>query len=63
MSVGRVCIRSVDTTGARESAVDAARRMREQQVGTLIVVDEAAHPMGLITDRDIAMRVVAAGSD
>ncbi len=63
MSVGRICMRSVDTAEARESVVEAARRMRERQVGTLVVVDEAAHPMGLVTDRDIAMRVVAAGSE
>jgi CBS domain-containing protein len=56
-------MRSVDTAGVRESAADAARRMRERQVGTLVVVDEAAHPMGLITDRDIAMRVVAGGRE
>ena len=63
MSVGRICMRSVDTAEARESVVEAARRMRERQVGTLVVVDEAAHPMGLVTDRDIAMRIVAAGSE
>jgi len=63
MSVGRICMRSVDTAEARESVVEAARRMRERQVGTLVVIDEAAHPMGLVTDRDIAMRIVAAGSE
>jgi CBS domain-containing protein len=63
MSVGRICIRQVDTAGPQESTVDAARRMRERQVGTLVVVDGEARPMGLITDRDIAMRVVAAGCE
>jgi CBS domain-containing protein len=63
MSVGRICIRDVDTVGPNESAFDAARRMRERQVGTLVVVDDQARPMGLITDRDIAMRVVAAGCE
>jgi signal-transduction protein with cAMP-binding, CBS, and nucleotidyltransferase domain len=63
MSVGRICIREVDTVGPKESALDAARRMRERQVGTLVVVDGRARPMGLITDRDIAMRVVAGGCE
>jgi CBS domain-containing protein len=63
MSVERICVRDVDTVGPKESALEAARRMRERQVGTLVVVDDQARPMGLITDRDIAMRVVAAGCE
>ena len=63
MSVGRICTRDVDTAGPNDSALDIARRMRERQVGTLIVIDDRAQPMGLITDRDITMRVVAAGRD
>jgi CBS domain-containing protein len=63
MSIGKVCIREVDTAGPNETAVDAARRMRERKVGTLVVVDDQRRPMGLVTDRDIAMRVVAAGRD
>ena len=63
MSVGRICSRDVDTADPRESVLEAARRMRDRHVGTLVVVDGEARPMGLITDRDIAMRVVADGSD
>lgn len=63
MSVGRICVREVDTAGPKESALDAARRMRERQVGALVVVDDQARPMGLVTDRDIAMRVVAGGRE
>jgi CBS domain-containing protein len=63
MSVGRICTRKIDTAGPGETAVDVARRMREQRVGTVVVVDDAAHPMGLITDRDLALRVVAAGRE
>lgn len=63
MSVGRICSRDIDTADARETARDAARRMHERQVGSLVVVDDESRPMGLVTDRDIAMRVVAAGCD
>ena len=63
MSVGRICSREVHTARPNESALEAARRMRERQVGTLVVVDGRARPMGLITDRDIAMRVVAGGCE
>ena len=63
MSVGNMCTRDVDTARATENAVEVALRMRERGVGTVVVVDDAAHPMGMITDRDIAMRVVAAGRE
>jgi CBS domain-containing protein len=60
MSIGRICIRDVDTAGAQESVLDVARRMRDRQVGTVVVVDEQTRPMGLVTDRDIVTRLVAA---
>jgi CBS domain-containing protein len=63
MSVGRICLRDVHLAEAAESVVDAARRMRERGVGTLLVLDEARRPVGLVTDRDLALRVVAAGGD
>jgi CBS domain-containing protein len=41
----------------------AARRMAEKDVGTLVVVrgDGADEALGIVTDRDIAMRCVARG--
>ncbi len=61
MFVAEFCSRSVDTISARESVQDAARRMNDRNVGALIVVDDQRHPTGLITDRDITVRVVATG--
>ena len=63
MSVGRICLREVDIAEAPESAFEAARRMRERRVGTLVIVDDVGKPVGLVTDRDIALRVVAVGGD
>jgi CBS domain-containing protein len=37
-----------------------ARLMREQEVGSVIVVDDDLRPIGLVTDRDIVVRGVAA---
>jgi len=62
MAVGDLCKRDVDTAHYDESALDAARRMRDRQVGTLVVVDEG-RPVGIVTDRDLAVRIVAAGLD
>jgi CBS domain-containing protein len=45
-----------------ESAATAARRMRDFRVGCVVVVRDA-RPVGIVTDRDLAMRVVAEGRD
>lgn len=63
MSVGRICVRSVDTAGIAETALVAARRMHDRKVGTLVVLDNAGEPLGVITDRDLTVRVLAEGLD
>lgn len=45
-----------------ESAATAARRMRDFRVGCVVVVRDA-RPVGILTDRDLAIRVVAEGRD
>jgi CBS domain-containing protein len=62
MAAGELCRRDVDTANFDESALDAARRMRDRQVGTVVVVD-GGRPVGILTDRDLAVRVLAAGLD
>jgi len=42
-----------------ESVSVAARRMHARNVGTLIVVDDDQRPLGLVTDRDLVVRVLA----
>lgn len=63
MSVGRICVRNVDLSDPDESVQAAARRMHTRNVGTLVVCNEAKHPIGMITDRDLALRIVADGCD
>ena len=63
MEVGQICSRDVDTASPDESALVAARRMHDRGVGTLIVANALNQPMGLLTDRDIALRVVAQERD
>lgn len=45
------------------SVVSAARIMEEEDVGSVPVVDSDEILAGMITDRDIALRVVASGKD
>ena len=65
MSAGRICSRMVATAWPDEPVRVAARRMAEQEVGTLVVIesDGTGEAVGMVTDRDIALRCVAAGLD
>jgi CBS domain-containing protein len=59
MSVGRICSRVVVTASPDESVLAVARRMKEHNVGTVVVVSEASKPLAIVTDRDVVMRCVA----
>jgi CBS domain-containing protein len=63
MTVGRICRREVDLVGQDELVRVAAQRMASRNVGTLLVVDDRRRVLGLVTDRDLALRVVAQGRD
>ena len=45
------------------TVVDAARVMRDKEVGDVVVVDDDGRIAGILTDRDIAVRVVAVRAD
>jgi CBS domain-containing protein len=51
------------TLDVKASVFDAARAMREEDVGSVPVVDKDSVLHGMITDRDIVLRVVAEGKD
>ncbi len=59
MSAGRICVREVDLADGNETVRAAAQRMHQRAVGTLVVLDHAQAPIGIITDRDVVERVVA----
>ncbi|HVT28237.1 MAG TPA: CBS domain-containing protein [Lacipirellulaceae bacterium] len=61
MSVGRICVREVDTAKADELVVIVAEQMHQQAVGTLVVVNKASQVVGILTDRDLVSRVLATG--
>lgn len=63
MTIGRICQRNVDTARVDEPVQAAAQRMGTRVVGTLVVLDDARVPIGILTDRDIAVRVVGQGRD
>jgi CBS domain-containing protein len=62
MNVGEVCSRVVVFAERTMPLNEAARLMRDQHVGSLVVIDETPAgrvPAGMITDRDIVVAVVA----
>lgn len=61
MNVKDVCSHTPETVSRIDSVEDAARRMRAQGVGTMVVTDENMRPEGIVTDRDIVTRCVASG--
>ncbi|MEW5950185.1 MAG: CBS domain-containing protein [Thermodesulfobacteriota bacterium] len=62
MSIGEICIREVVIARATDSVHKAARLMRDYSVRTVIITEDS-HPIGILTDRDITIRVVAEGKD
>ena len=63
MSVGRICVRDVDLADSNESVWQAAERMHQRTVGTLVVVNDANEPIGMLTDRDLVERIIAQQKD
>ena len=53
----------VDTARADETILAIADRMKQRNVGTMIVIDDDEHPVGIVTDRDLVTRVVAGRRD
>jgi CBS domain-containing protein len=51
----------VECVSVQSTIGDAARKMREQNIGFLPVCDEDMRAIGALTDRDIAVRAVADG--
>jgi CBS domain-containing protein len=66
LNVGTVASRVVVTAPRDMPVAAAARLMREHHVGTLVVVDavrDSPRPLGIVTDRDLVMEVLAQGVD
>jgi CBS domain-containing protein len=63
MAIGDICNRDVVIAERKLSVVEAARLMRGYHVGDLVVVEKMKgrnRPVGIVTDRDIVVEVVAA---
>lgn len=62
MSIGAICNREVVIVGKNDTLFEAAQLMRDYHVGDVVVVEERdgrRYPVGVLTDRDIVIELVA----
>ena len=53
--------RHIETTTPQASVFDAVDRMNAARIGSLLVVDDSSRLVGILTERDVLVRVVAVG--
>jgi CBS domain-containing protein len=53
----------VVTAVAQASAAELAEQMRDHNVGSVVIVEPDGLPVAMVTDRDLALRVLAEGAD
>ncbi len=66
MPIGEFCSREVVIAERDCSVLEASRLMRQHHVGTVVIVepsDGGIMPVGLVTDRDLVVEVMAAHVD
>ncbi|MCO6427426.1 CBS domain-containing protein [Nitrosomonas communis] len=66
MPIGEICKREVVITQREDTVLQAAKLMRQHHVGDVMVVDDGNGkrvPVGIVTDRDLVVEVIATGLD
>ena len=65
MKTADICNTRVVVAVADAPLTDVAKLMRKNHVGSVVIVDtvDALRPVGIVTDRDIVVEVIAAGQD
>jgi CBS domain-containing protein len=62
-TIGEVMTRDPVTLPADAPVRDAAAAMRDADIGDVIVLEEGDQICGIVTDRDIALRVIGEGRE
>ena len=66
MHIGQICTRSLVTCTGETTAAQLALKMRDQNVADVVVIEDRGGrlaPVGLVTDRDLVVHVIARGRD
>lgn len=53
----------VYTIKTGSTILEAARRMADHNIGSIIISDDGKHPDGILTERDVLKRVIAQDKD
>ena len=65
MTAGEYCNREVVIIESNTTILDAAKLMRQHHVGDLVVIKKLGNqnlPIGIVTDRDLVIKVLAQGN-
>lgn len=62
MPIDQLVRRPVQVLGPGDTCRTAAELMRDERIGA-VVVAEGDRPLGIVTDRDLSVRVLAEGKD
>jgi CBS domain-containing protein len=66
MSIGDFSVHNVVCASRDTTALEASRLMRHHHVGDVVVIEESEgrrKPVGIVTDRDLVVEVMAGGVD
>ncbi len=61
VTVGEIAQRKVITGSEAETAEELAYKMREHGIGSVVIVNEKNEPIGIVTERDLVIKVVSRG--
>ena len=62
MPIGEICTREVVIVKRNETVLEAAKLMRQHHVGDVVVIEEhdgVRFPVGIVTDRDLVVEIMA----
>ncbi|MGV8131732.1 MAG: cyclic nucleotide-binding/CBS domain-containing protein [Candidatus Pacearchaeota archaeon] len=59
--IGEIMVRDVHTTFQGDIITLAARKMAQEKIGCLVITDDKERVVGILTEQDIARKVVAEG--
>ncbi|MDQ3837515.1 MAG: CBS domain-containing protein [Thermoproteota archaeon] len=63
-AVREIMSKNLETIDVTQNAQDAAKKMNDKRISSVLVVDKAEEnkePIGIVTERDLVIRVCAAG--
>ena len=57
-AIGELMSNKLETIEASDSVQEAAKKMRDERISSLLVLDSSNKPIGIITERDLVRKGV-----